>query len=80
MINFSINTTLTIKHYVFEASFFLRDWQVQVNILKGIYWAPRGLGAISVLHLGPFCLAITNLKKLKKLYESKTDKISLDSE
>jgi hypothetical protein len=78
MINFSSNTTLTIGHYVFEASFWLRDWQVHVDIIKGAYRAPRGLGAINILHLGPFCLAITNLKKLKALYESRPERISLD--
>jgi hypothetical protein len=68
MINCSIDCSLTIKHYVFEISFWLRDWQFSANAYTAVY----------ILHLGPFCLAITNLKKLRAIYESKPERISLD--
>jgi hypothetical protein len=68
MINCSIDCSLTFKHYVFEANFWLKDWQFAANTY----------GDIRILHLGPFCLAITNLKKLKASYESKPERISLD--
>lgn len=70
MINCSIDTSLTLGRYVFEASFWLKDWQFSANAYSS--------SAIHILHLGPFCLAITNLKKLKELYESKPERISLD--
>jgi hypothetical protein len=70
MINCSIDCSLTFKHYVFEASFWLKDWQLAAKAYES--------SAICILHLGPFCLAITNLKKLKASYESKPERISLD--
>jgi hypothetical protein len=67
MINCSIDCSLTFKHYVFEASFWLKDWQLSNAV--------RVNGAIRILHVGPFCLCITNLKTL---HESQFDRISLD--
>jgi len=70
MINCSIDCSLTIRHYVFEASFWLKDWRLAAKAYES--------SAMRILHLGPFCLSITNLKKLKELYESKPERISLD--
>ncbi len=68
MINCSIDCSLTIKHYIFEVSFWLKDWQFSAKDYSAVY----------ILHLGPFCLAITNLKKLRAIYESEPQRISLD--
>jgi hypothetical protein len=70
MLNCSIYCSLRVGRYVFEASFWLRDWQLAAKAYES--------SAIRILHLGPFCLAITNLKKLKELHESKPERISLD--
>jgi hypothetical protein len=70
MINCSIDTSLTLGRYVFEASFWLKDWQLAAETHSN--------SAIKVLHIGPFCLCITNLKKLRELYNSKPEPISFD--
>ena len=70
MINCSIDTSLRVGRYVFEASFWLKDWRLAAKVYNG--------RAMRILHLGPFCLSITNLKRLKELYESKPERISLD--
>lgn len=67
-VNCSIDTSLRVGRYVFEASFWLKDWQFAAN----------GYTAVYILHLGPFCLAITDLKKLKAIYESKPQPVALD--
>ena len=69
-VNCSIDCSLTLGRYVFELSFWLKDWQLAAEVYNS--------SAVRILHLGPFCLAITNLKKLKELYESKPERISLD--
>ncbi len=62
MINCSIDCSLTVKHYVFEASFWLKDWRLTAETYSS--------GAIKVLHVGPVCISLTNMKKLKELYLS----------
>lgn len=69
-VNCSIDTSLTIGHYVVEASFWLRDWQFTAETYTS--------SAIRLLHLGPFCLCITNLKKLKEVYDSRPQPIPFD--
>jgi hypothetical protein len=69
-INCSIDTSLTLGHYVFEASFWLKDWQLTAETYTS--------SAVRMLHLGPFCFCITDLKKLRAIYESKPQRISLD--
>ena len=71
-VNLSIDTSLTIGHYVFEASFKLKNWQLNTeNYLNG---------AIVMLHIGPIFLCFTDLQKIKKAYSNKTKSNSLDSE
>ena len=70
MINCSIDTSLTIGRYVFEASLWLKDWRLAAKVYNG--------RAMRILHLGPFCFSITNLKRLKELYENKPQPASLD--
>jgi hypothetical protein len=70
-VNLSIDTSLTIGHYVIEASFWLRDWRLTAET--------HSSSAIKVLQIGPLCLCITNMKKLKELYLSgEADVVSLD--
>ena len=69
-VNCSIDTSLTIGRYVFEASFWLRDWQFSKVV--------RVNGAIRVLHVGPLCFCVTDMKKLMDGCESKPERISLD--
>ncbi len=61
-VNLSIDTSLTIGHYVFEASFWLKDWQLTVETYTS--------SAIKVLQIGPLCFCITDMKRLKELYLS----------
>jgi hypothetical protein len=61
-VNCSIDTSLTLGLYVFEASFWLRDWRLTAET--------HSSSAIKVLQIGPLCLCITNMKKLKELYLS----------
>jgi hypothetical protein len=61
-VNCSIDTSLTLGRYVFEASFWLRDWRLTAET--------HSSSAIKVLQIGPLCLCITNMKKLKELYLS----------
>lgn len=70
MINCSIDCSLTLGRYVFDASFWLKDWQFVAETHSG--------SAIKVLQVGPFCFSITNLKRLKELYENKPQPASLD--
>lgn len=70
MINCSIDCSLTIKHYVFEISFWLRDWKILAQ--------SHSCSAIKVLQIGPLCFCVTDLKKLKDAYDSKPQPISLD--
>jgi hypothetical protein len=70
MINAHIDCSLTFSHYIFEASFWLKDWRLAANTYSS--------SAIRVLHIGPFCLCITNLRKLKELYDSRPEPISFD--
>lgn len=70
-VNCSIDTSLTLGRYVFEASFWLRDWRLTAET--------HSSSAIKVLQIGPLCLCITNMKKLKELYLSgEADVVSLD--
>ena len=69
-VNCSIDTSLTIGHYVLEASFWLKDWKLSAETHMG--------STIKVLQLGPFVFSLTNLKKMKELYESKAEPISFD--
>jgi len=69
-VSFSIDTSLTIGHYVFEASFWLRDWKLSAETYMS--------SAIKVLQLGPFVFSLTNLKKMKELHESNPEPISFD--
>lgn len=71
MINCSIDISLTIGRYIFEASFWLKDWRLAAET--------HSSSAIKVLQIGPLCLCITNMKKLKELYLSgEADVVSLD--
>jgi len=70
MINCSIDTSLTIGHYVLEASFWLKDWAISAETSMG--------STVKVLQLGPFVFSLTNLKKMKELYESKAELMSVD--
>ena len=70
MINCSIDCSLTIGHHVFEASFWLRDWAIFAETHMG--------NAVKVLQLGPFVFSLTNLKKMRELYESKAEPMSFD--
>ena len=69
-VNCSIDTSLTIGHYVLEASFWLKDWKLSTETHMS--------SAIKVLQLGPLVFSLTNLKKMKELYESKAEPISFD--
>jgi hypothetical protein len=62
MLNCSIDCSLRVGRYVFEASFWLRDWQLAAET--------HSSGAIRVLQIGPICMSVTNMKKLKELYVS----------
>jgi hypothetical protein len=62
MINCSIDISLTVRHYVFEASFWLKDWRLAAET--------HSCSAIKVLQIGPLCLSITDMKRLKELYIS----------
>ena len=70
MINCSIDTSLTIGHYVLEASFWLKDWRLSAET--------QMRSTIKVLQLGPFVFSLTNLKKMEELYESKAELMSVD--
>lgn len=70
MINCSIDCSLRVGRYTFEASFWLRDWALAARAYN--------YSAIRMVHIGPVCFAITNLKKLKECYETKPDSVSLD--
>lgn len=70
MINCSIDTSLTIGHYIFEASFWLKDWKLSAETHMG--------STIKVLQLGPFVFSLTNLKKMKELHESNPEPMSFD--
>jgi len=70
-VNFSIECRLTIGHYDFEASFWLKDWRLAVETHSN--------SAIKVLQIGPLCFCVTNMKKLKEAYLSgEADVVSLD--
>jgi hypothetical protein len=62
MINAHIDCNLTLGRYVFEASFWLRDWRLAAETHSN--------GAIKVLQIGPICMSLTNMKKLRELYIS----------
>jgi hypothetical protein len=62
MINCSIDISLTVRHYVFEASFWLKDWRLAAET--------HSCSAIKVLQIGPLCLSITDMKRQKELYIS----------
>ena len=62
MINCSIECSLTIGHYDFEASFWLKDWRLAAET--------HSSSAIKVLQIGPLCFCITDVKRLKELYLS----------
>jgi hypothetical protein len=66
-VNCSIDTSLTLGHYVFEASFWLRDWRLAAESHLG--------DAFRVLQIGPFAFSVMNLKRL---YDNKPQRISLD--
>lgn len=70
MINCSIDISLTIGRYVLETSFWLKDWRLAAE--------SHSCSAIKVLQIGPLCLCITDLKKLKDAYDSKPQPVSLD--
>lgn len=61
MINFSLDTSLRLGRFVFELSFWLRDWGLEKNQLLG--------GSIHTLHVGPFFFAFTDLKRIKQFHE-----------
>jgi hypothetical protein len=69
-VNCSIDCSLTLGNYVFEASFWLKDWRLTAETYTS--------SPVRMLHLGPFCLCITNLKKLKEIYDSRPQPISFD--
>jgi hypothetical protein len=69
-VNLSIDTTLTLGHYVFEVGFWLKDWQFSKAV--------RVNGAIRVLHVGPLCFCVTDMKKLMDGCKSEPQRISLD--
>jgi hypothetical protein len=69
-VNCNIDISLTIGHYVFEASFWLRDW--------AIFTETHMSSAVKVLQVGPFVFSLTNLKKMKELHESNPEPISFD--
>ena len=69
-LNCSIDCSLTLGRYVFEASFWLRDWKILAQ--------SHSCSAIKVLQIGPLCFCVTDLKKLKDAYDSKPQPISLD--
>lgn len=70
-VNCSIDISLTLGHYVLEASFWLKDWRLAAET--------HSSSAIKVLQIGPLCFCITNMKKLKELYLSgEADVVSLD--
>jgi hypothetical protein len=70
MINCSIYCSLTIGQYVFEASFWLRDWAIFAETHMG--------SAVKVLQVGPFVFSSTNLKRLKELHQGKAEPMSFD--
>jgi hypothetical protein len=70
MINCSIDCSLTIRHYVFEVSFWLKDWRLAAETHSG--------NAFRVLQIGPLAFSVMNLKRLKELYGSKPQPVSLD--
>jgi hypothetical protein len=70
MINCSIECKLTIGHYDFEASFWLKDWRLAAESHSG--------KAFRVLQIGPLAFSVMNLKRLKELYGSKPQPASLD--
>jgi hypothetical protein len=72
MINCSIDISLTLGRYVIEASFWLKDWRLAVET--------HSCSAIKVLHIGPLCLSLTNMKKLKELYLSSNTEIVTSEE
>ena len=70
-VNCSIDCSLTFGNYVFEASFWLKDWRLAVETHSN--------SAIKVLQIGPLCFCVTNMKKLKEAYLSgEADTVSLD--
>jgi hypothetical protein len=69
-VNCSIDTSLTIGHYVFEASFWLKDWKLSAETHMS--------SSIKVLQIGPFVFSLTNLKKMKELYENQVEPVSFD--
>lgn len=69
-VNCSIDTSLTIGHYVFEASFWLKDWKLSAETHMS--------SAIKVLQVGPFVFSLTNLKKMNELYENQVEPVSFD--
>jgi hypothetical protein len=62
MINAHIDCNLTLGRYVFEASFWLKDWRLSAET--------HSSSAIKVLQIGPLCFCITDMKRLKELYLS----------
>ena len=69
-VNCSIDTSLTIGHYILEASFWLKDWKLSTETHMS--------SAIKVLQVGPFVFSLTNLKKMKALYESQVEFVPFD--
>lgn len=69
-VNCSIDTSLTIGDYIFEASFRLKDWKLFAETHMG--------STIKVLQVGPFVFSLTNLKKMKELYENQVEPVSFD--
>jgi len=69
-VNFSIECRLTIGHYDFEASFWLKDWRLAAETHSG--------NAFRVLQIGPLAFSVMNLKRLMELYGSKPQPASLD--
>ena len=61
-VNCSFDISLTLGRYIFEASFWLKDWRLAAEI--------HSSSAIKVLQIGPICMSLTNMKKLKELYVS----------
>lgn len=69
-INCSFDFSLTFGRYIFEASFWAKDWDLAARVYN--------CSAIRMVHIGPVCFAITNLKKLKECYETEPQPVSLD--
>jgi hypothetical protein len=61
MFNLSFDISVTIAHLVFELSFYMKDWKLSHRKFCE--------EAITVLHVGPLCLAVTNRKKLRQQFK-----------